>query len=131
MSFEELFMPKYQCARSGNGYEVTTRGDKRFSSFYAKLECGRTIEEIYQCDIKGYGTIQEAKGKKPLNRLSHQELFDEFMTLWIRWAKLNPKLIHELIHHADQHNGLLTDMFATSDINQANALSIILNKVCG
>lgn len=35
------------------GYEVSSSGDKRFSALFAKMADGRTIEEHYQCDIKG------------------------------------------------------------------------------
>jgi hypothetical protein len=31
-----------------NTYEVSSRGDKRFSALYAKLSDGRTIEQAYQ-----------------------------------------------------------------------------------
>jgi hypothetical protein len=37
-----------------NGYEVSTVGDKRFSALVAKLKDGRTIEEAYQLDVKGF-----------------------------------------------------------------------------
>jgi hypothetical protein len=41
-----------------NGYEVSSKGEtdlqKSFSALNAKLEDGRTIEEAYQLDIKGY-----------------------------------------------------------------------------
>lgn len=46
---------KFSYARtSNNSYEVSTAGDSRFSALNAKLKDGRTIEEAYQLDIKGY-----------------------------------------------------------------------------
>jgi alkylated DNA repair dioxygenase AlkB len=39
---------------SDNSYEVSTAGDTRFSALHAVLKDGRTIEEAYQLDIKGY-----------------------------------------------------------------------------
>jgi len=131
MSFDEMFGCGYSWARYGDGYEVTTKGDKRFSSFYAKLPNGKTIEEFYQVDVKGFASIADGKGKKPLNNLSRSQLRKIFISLWVLWAKHNPELIMELKEHADANNRLLTDMFATSDINQAHALSIILNNISG
>ena len=43
----------YTWSRRG-GYECSSKGDKRFSAFTARLPDGRTIEEHYQCDIKSY-----------------------------------------------------------------------------
>ena len=46
---------KFSYARTANNsYEVSTAGDSRFSALNAKLKDGRTIEEAYQLDIKGY-----------------------------------------------------------------------------
>ena len=60
---------EFTWARHG-GYEVSSRGDRRFSAFVARLPEGRTIEAVYQCDIKGYdpgGTNWRlGKGKPPL-----------------------------------------------------------------
>ena len=52
------------------GLEVTTKGDKRFTPFFMKLK-GRTIENLYQLDLKGYRLLgctnwKECKGKEPL-----------------------------------------------------------------
>ena len=44
----------YWARRDKNGYEVSSKGDKRFSALYARMLDGRTIEEHYQCDVKGY-----------------------------------------------------------------------------
>lgn len=134
--------------KSPNGYEVSSKGDMRFSAFNARLSDGRSIEQHYQCDIKGYSSISEGKGKNPINPkyLNHEAnqtssnssivvplyvinrdlLYQDYRNLWIQWAGQNPDLLFNL---ATQSIGKeLTDMFATSDINQARALTEILNK---
>lgn len=117
-------------ARYGEGYECSSAGDRRFSAFYARLEDGRTIEQHYQCDVKGYdpgGTNWKAgKGNPPLDR--SKNLIEEYQKLWDRWAILNPRLIEELRGHARQRGGLLTDRFAATSVSQATALANILNR---
>lgn len=70
---EEKFKPTipYKWARrADNGYEVSTYGDVRFSALNAKLSDGRSIEEAYQLDVKGYRCLGSdwrlGKGKAPL-----------------------------------------------------------------
>jgi|ETNmetMinimDraft_35_1059890.scaffolds.fasta_scaffold81225_2 hypothetical protein len=110
------------------GYDCSTRGDKRFSAFYAKLPDGRNIEEHYQCDIKGYDVggrnWRLGKGKPPKML---RDTWLEYLNLWKQWAKLNPELIDELRIKARNHNNILSDRFANTNINQARALAIILN----
>jgi len=107
------------------GYEVSSKGDKRFSAFYAKLKDGRTIEEAYQLDVKGYRKFSNdamfGKGKPPLD--TNVNTWQEYLNLWRTWAEENPKLIKELSQH---HK--LSDRFATTEVNQAHALSVILNE---
>lgn len=121
---------QYSWKRYG-GYEVSTHGDKRFSALCALMPDGRSIEMHYQCDVKGYdkgGTNWRlGKGKPPLNPVSKEYLWDEYISLWWQWAEANPELINELKVHADKYNGVLSDKFATTPINQARALSTILN----
>ena len=109
------------------GYEVSSKGDKRFSAFYARLPDGRTIEEHYQCDIKGYdpgGTNWKlGKGKPPLKPLTHIALWKEYLNLWRIYIENNPELLEKLKQHA-----VLKDSFATSNINQARALCFLLNE---
>ena len=113
------------------GYEVSSKGDKRFSAFNARLPDGRTIEEHYQCDVKGYDiggkNWRLGKGKPPLNHCSN--LLESYINLWRIWAKENIPLMRELYRNAKQHNCILTDCFATTEVNQANALSKILNEL--
>jgi hypothetical protein len=87
---------------------------------------GRTIEEHYQCDVKGYnpgGTNwRDYKRKPPLNK--DVDLWGEYLKLWWTWAELNPTLIEELRNTC---NGCLSDKFADTSISQARALAHILN----
>lgn len=65
---------KYQWSRypkhGKENYEVSSKGDRRFSPLFAKLSDGRTIEEAYQLDIKGYRKFGNdwklGKGKPPM-----------------------------------------------------------------
>ncbi len=110
------------------GYEVSSRGDKRFSAFFARLSDGRSIEEHYQCDIKGYDpggrNWRLGKGKKPLRDV---DIWQEYLSLWKRWASLNPLLVEELRTLAAARGYMLCDRFANTNVNQARALAAILN----
>jgi hypothetical protein len=116
---------------SPNGYECSSKGDKRFSALFATLPDGRTIEEAYQLDVKGYRTLSEdwrfGKGKPPLLDKTSTELFSEYLALWEWWATENPELIEEL--ELVTRGKVLTDQFATSQVNQAHALSIIIDRM--
>ncbi len=118
-----------QWARRG-GYECSSKGDARFSAFRAVMPDGRSIEQHYQCDIKGYqpnGTNWKlGKGKPPLDRT--KDMWAEYLNLWTIWAKENGALLSELRELAEAHNNTLTDMFASTQINQAHALAEILNQ---
>ena len=113
------------------GYECSSKGDKRFSALFAVMPDGRTIEQHYQCDVKGYDVggrnWRLGKGKPPLD--NSKDMWVEYLELWKQWAKYNPSLIKELIGHAEAHNNTLTDMFATTPVNQARALAEILNSL--
>lgn len=114
------------------GYECSSRGDKRFSAFYATLPDGRTIEEAYQLDVKGYRRLGNnpmiGKGRPPLENFSQDRLWAEYLDLWRKWAKENPALIQELKGLAEKNRNTLSDMFAKTPINQARALATILNE---
>jgi len=111
------------------GYEVSTAGDSRFSAFNAILPDNRSIEEHYQCDIKGYDiggkNWRKGKGNPPLDK--SKDLWKEYLALWEIWSDNNPELIDELYTKIGS-NGILSDRFANTMINQARALSIILNR---
>lgn len=126
-------------------YEVSTAGDKRFSALNATFAegtiidgidvSGKTIEYVYQNVIKKSG-----KGKAPakdsiLNldgkNLTKEELEDfsyykGYLPLWQEWARQNPALISEL--KAKSAGKTLTDKFARTKVNQARALTDILNN---
>ena len=113
------------------GYEVSSKGDKRFSAFNAILQDGRSIEMHYQCDIKGYdpggSNWRLGKGKAPLNKSIN--LLEEYVNLWRVWAKDNLPMMRELYRKAIAHDSTLTDCFASTEVNQAHALSVVLNEL--
>lgn len=115
--------------RARPGYEVSSRGDSRFSAFYAILPNGNSIELEYQTRVKGYSTIKEGKGKQPLD--PNTDTWKEYLNLWRIWTNENIPLMRELYRAAVANNYTLTDMFATSPNNQARALATILNELCG
>jgi hypothetical protein len=109
------------------GYEVSSKGDKRFSALNAILPEGRSIEQIYQLDCKGFdpgGTNWRlGKGKSPLN--PDIDLYRAYLDLWKCWTLHNFDLICELNRLAYENNNCLRDRFASTDINQARALAEI------
>lgn len=111
---------------SKNNYEVSTKGDKRFSALVAKLNDGRTIEKAYQVDVKGYQTIQEGKGKPPLKNITREELYQQYKELWKQFFNENSNLLKEIREKAKEKT--LTDMFASTEISQARAIVEILNE---
>lgn len=119
---------------AANGYECSTRGDKRFSAMCAMLRDGRTIEEAYQLDVKGYRRIgytamqaKKDRGAHAPVRLTPKQLWQGYLALWKQWASENPALVRELAEKS--RNKVLTDMFASSDISQARALAVILDTL--
>lgn len=120
---------EYRWARTapkGEGYEVSSAGDRRFSAMYARLPDGRTIEEVYQTEIKGYRSVKEGKGKPPRTGLSREETYQRYKQLWVDYLRANPELYKELREKA--RGKVLTDRFASTEINQARALAEILNE---
>jgi len=111
-----------------DGYEVSSVGDRRFSALFARLEDGRTIEQAYQLDVKGYrkngNDWRLGKGKPPLN--PSVDVWLAYLALWQRFCEENPKLLDDL--HRRSLGKPLTDSFATSPVNQAHALSVILDN---
>lgn len=123
---------EYSWARySNNNYEVSSQGDKRFSALIAKLNDGRTIEEAYQLDIKGYrikgNDWHLGKGKPSLRSISQEQSWEEYKQLWRTYLDENPDLLKDL---QDKAKGkVLTDKFASTKVSQARALSEILNEI--
>ena len=112
------------------GYEVSSKGDPRFSAFNAIMPDGRSLECHYQCDVKGYdpgGTNWRlGKGKPPLD--SSVDTLQAYISLWRVWANNNLPLMREL-YVAAKESQTLSDRFATTPINQAHALSVVLNEL--
>jgi hypothetical protein len=120
-------MKKYTWARKHpEGYEMSSRGNKAFSAFYATMPDGKSIEHHYQVNVKGYPSIKEGKGKPPLNDVN---LWEEYLKLWKTWAENNQELITAAHEYFQADNiRVFTDMFATTEVNQAHALSVIFNE---
>lgn len=135
----------YWAATSDNNYEVSTKGDSRFSALVATFKPGtslmgidvggKTIEFVYQNMIK-----KSRKGAPPAKDsiLYNESLITKedkenfsyykgYLPLWQEWAKQNPGLIEELREKANGKT--LTDQFAyNTSVSQARALAEILNN---
>jgi hypothetical protein len=113
------------------GYELSSIGDARFSALKATLSDGRTIEQHYQCDVKGYdpGGTNWRIGKGRPAKDPSTNLWLSYLALWEWWAIENPELIDEL-SKIPKHT-VFTDLFANSDISQARAIAQILNELNG
>lgn len=109
--------------------ECSSKGDKRFSAFYAKVY-GKSIEEQYQAkkvfDIPGRGLVdglgwQEAKGLKALNQEECSRFYSE---LWDVYIYEHPELL-AVLRKAEG----LSDMFGQEGhCCQATELWRIRNK---
>lgn len=128
---------------SDNGYEVSSKGDSRFSALNATFKDGtiiegtnvggKTIEYVYQHVIKKSG---KGKAPSPDSVLYKEGLSKEaqedysytrgYLPLWQEWAKQNPELIRDLKEKAQ--GKVLTDQFATTRVSQARALADIINN---
>ena len=111
------------------GYEVSSVGDRRFSALFARLRDGRTIEEAYQLDVKGYrcrsNDWRAGKGRAALT--PGVDLYAAYLDLWRQWARENPELIEDLRRRSV--GMVLTDRFARIEgISQAAALKTILQE---
>jgi len=87
--------------------EASSKGDKRFSAFYAKVN-GKSIEERYQAakifedGSSGLGW-REAKGKRAINQVAVSELYSE---LWDTYINQHPEL-HDVLRNVTG----ISDMF--------------------
>ena len=120
----------FKWGKYSEGYEVSLSGDSRFAEDNAVLAGGRTILEVYNCDVKGYcpgGTNWKlGYNKAPVDRTV--DLWEEYLGLWREWALLNPNLLEELRVLASFHDCSLNCKTATDNINAARALTTILNE---
>lgn len=105
--------------------ECSSKGDKRFSAFYAEI-FGISIEEHYQrFKILEDGTTgnswRNAKGKKAVNQ---QEASEYYSKLWDTYIEQNPHLLQVL----EEASGL-SDLFGQQGhCCQATELWRIRNK---
>ena len=129
---------------SNNSYEVSSKGDRRFSALYATFNKGTiidgidvggmTIEDVYQKVVK-----KSSKGKAPAkdSKLYNEALktkeeredfsyLEGYLPLWQEWARQHPELMEELREKAKGKT--LTDQFANTRVSQARALADILNS---
>jgi hypothetical protein len=105
--------------------ECSSRGDKRFSPFYAIVN-GRSIEEQYQgAKIFEDGSTglhwKKAKGRRAINMNECAILYEK---LWRQYISERPGLM-DILKRAYG----LSDMFATKgNVNQAEVLWKIRNE---
>lgn len=81
--------------------ECSSKGDKRFSAFYARIPIfqNKNIEELYQAkkvfeDGATNLSWQEAKGRKAVNQ---KECSEYYSFLWNIYIMLNPHLLNILL----------------------------------
>lgn len=130
---QEPSEPVETYSTGSDGFNVSTKGNtlgKQFSAFNAKLDDGRSIEEHYQVDVKGYSSIREGKGK-PSKNVPNDQLWDAYLNLWRNWASKHPELMAQLRKEVAKHNNHLYDPFARTENNQARALATLLNEGFG
>jgi hypothetical protein len=77
--------------------ECSSKGDKRFSAFYARIKRrqNKCIEEIFQAskifeDGSTGLTWREAKGRRPVNAMFVQRFYAQ---LWDEYIEENPELL--------------------------------------
>ena len=105
--------------------ECSTRGDKRFSAFWAIVN-GKSIEEQYQAaKIFEDGSTglhwKDAKGRRAVNATECAALYEN---LWRQYMSEHPELL-DVIKRASG----LSDIFATEgSVNQAQVLWKIRNE---
>jgi hypothetical protein len=105
--------------------ECSSRGDKRFSAFYARVN-GRSIEEQYHAaKVFEDGSTglhwRKAKGRKPINTAECAALYEK---LWRQYIFEHPELLDVL----KKASGM-SDMFAREGgVNQVHILWEIRNE---
>lgn len=106
--------------------ECSSKGDKRFSAFYAIVN-GKSIEDQYQAakifHKDGTGlTWQKAKGRRAVNQ---EEVVVLYSKLWDQYIAEHPELLQVLRNASG-----LSDMFGQSGhVCQATELWRIRNQV--
>ncbi len=128
-------------------YECSTKGDKAFSPYYAKVEltfkAGRketkSIEHWYHTIVKGYASIKEGKGKpgrviKKDKDGVYQEVRKDFTEqqieyfgLWGMYFEQNPDELRRAAKLLAT-GYMFKDSYARSAINQAAAITYHASK---
>lgn len=106
--------PIFRSIKKG-GYEVSTKGDKRYSSLYATLEDGSTIETSYR--------------NSNIDHTDKSASHDLYKSLWTEYFCLNPQLLDELLKLAKEHDYCLTDSVTKSIVNHADIIAEIMNDI--
>lgn len=122
-------------APAARTFEVSTRGNelgKKFSALNARIKGrgNKTIEEIYQTEIKGYKTVREGKGRPPKYSISREQSKAAYDDLWREYLEENPDLAKQLWDETEGGTVELTDMFSREGdvVSQADSLQRILRE---
>lgn len=128
-----------------NNYEVSSKGDSRFSARYATFKPGtvlfghdvggRTVESVYQHGVKQNDWVTDnnnktgaPKSNEIIKGNTEEDSYrDGYLPLWEEWARQNPDLISDLQTKAE--GKVLTDQYASTAVSQARALAEILNNL--
>lgn len=109
--------------------ECSSKGDKRFSAFYAMIN-GRSIENIYQSVKRNKLGNKVYKGQYVDHCIINGKKYPAsiltpyYRYLWYIYLKNNP----ELVKYASQFNSF-SDMFRGKSINcQADCIRAFVNK---
>jgi hypothetical protein len=140
-------LPKRSAQISGKGtswgqkpegvpsFEVSTKGTnegKRYSAFNARIRArgNKSIEDIYQVDIKGGEKLAAGKyskkGRLYDGPLTDDQLYDEYKNLWRQFFDENPLRLTEISNLTEGKK--IIDRYASSDISQARAIYEILSE---
>jgi hypothetical protein len=118
--------------------ECSSKGDKRFSAFYAQVEVFDVVDSIenhYQLSKRFGNDIKprhwkECKGRKPSHFMIGRHRYDLslfslwYKSLWLKYFEQNPDLL-VYIGQFDEFN----DMFKGKSLNcQADVIRDIANK---
>lgn len=103
--------------------ECSSKGDKRFSAFYAKVE-GISIEDLFQAKkafANGMTNLrpQEAKMlQRTVKILNYEDCAEYYQQLWRQYLRENPELLKVLVKAKG-----LSDMFGqVGGVNQTTTL---------
>lgn len=117
-----------------NTLECSSKGDKRFSAFYALVLCQsgfkRSVEHLYQNAKRNEDGTISGKGKQPAYLKIGSDIYPNtaltawYNYLWLKYFEQNPELL-EVLAQYDK----FTDMFRGHCINcQADVMQLIHDK---